>query len=485
MPPKRTPESPAESMMAKKPKPATEPLADEKGVSQTTPKSAEVGVAAKDKRFEGGFSHYCELHTMTSSFVANFCTRLNVPADQLAMCAGPIPFPIKEIDPGTFYYDGQLQRYVDPRFKKTAAEPTLVDFTTSHYVSSGLYTTKHEQKFVPVTATVPHGRGELWTRHLSVVSTFTNGMANGLTKITHFGGEQHVGQMVHGVRHGRFKMFNATTGAPVGTGMYALGLKDGEFTTMVEGVDKGVVTYKDGKRHGAATEHFVSTKETHEGAYVDDKRHGTWTITSGRGDWYTQDYYNNGVLDESSKSASTWPDGLEPSPTELRASPTTDDASSPQSSVPHTQKPPRNQHEASFRNEVVEKWRKEHPKATITTEVPVKGRSVDVTIKMDDMIGIGEFKWRPDDLAHAAGQAVVKYRGPLVKTNPAYEVAKDAGKLVTFVALPTAPNADDAENALEECNVHTWWKGQPFPLDVLKKSAEFERVGSIVSFFHK
>jgi hypothetical protein len=453
-------------MMAKKPKPAAEAhdvasfaaaLADEKGVSQTTPKSAEVGVAAKDKRFEGGFSHYCELHTMTSSFVANFCTRLDVPADQLAMCAGPIPFPIKEIDPGTFYYDGQLKRYSDPRFKKDA-EPALFDPMK----------VKQTRKFVPVTATVPWGRGELWTRHLSVVSTFTNGMANGPTKITHFGGEQHVGQMVHGDREGHFKMFNATTGAPVGTGVYENGLKHGEFTTMVEGVDKGVVTWKKGKRQGAATEHFVSTKETHEGTYVDDKRHGTWTITSGRGDWYTQDY-NKGVLDESSKSASTWPDGLEPSTTELRASPTTDDASSPQSSVPHTQKPPRNQHEASFRNEVVEQWRKEHPEATITTEVPVKGRSVDVTIQMDDMIGIGEFKWRPDDLAHAVGQVAVKYRGPLVKTNPAYKDAKDAGKLVTFVALPTAPNADDAENALEECNVHTWWKGQPFPLNVLKK----------------
>ena len=453
-------------MMAKKPKPAAEAhdvasfaaaLADEKGVSQTTPKSAEVGVAAKDKRFEGGFSHYCELHTMTSSFVANFCTRLDVPADQLAMCAGPIPFPIKEIDPGTFYYDGQLKRYSDPRFKKDA-EPALFDPMK----------VKQTRKFVPVTATVPWGRGELWTRHLSVVSTFTNGMANGPTKITQFGGEQHVGQMVHGDREGHFKMFNATTGAPVGTGVYENGLKHGEFTTMVEGVDKGVVTWKKGKRQGAATEHFVSTKETHEGTYVDDKRHGTWTITSGRGDWYTQDY-NKGVLDESSKSASTWPDGLEPSTTELRASPTTDDASSPQSSVPHTQKPPRNQHEASFRNEVVEQWRKEHPEATITTEVPVKGRSVDVTIQMDDMIGIGEFKWRPDDLAHAVGQVAVKYRGPLVKTNPAYKDAKDAGKLVTFVALPTAPNADDAENALEECNVHTWWKGQPFPLNVLKK----------------
>ena len=467
-------------MLEKKPKPAAEAhdvasfaaaLADEKGVSKTTPKSAEVRVAAKDKRFEDGFSSYCELHTRsTSSFVDNFCTRLNVPADELAMCAGPIQFPIKEIDPGTFYYDGQLKRYSDPRFKKDTAEPALVDFTkTTHTRFIGdCYTAKPEQKFVPVTATVPWGRGELWTRNLTITSTFNNGMANGLTKITHFGGEQHVGQMVYGTREGHFKMFNATTGAPVGTGVYKNGFKHGAFTTMVEGVDKGVVTYNAGTRHGAATEHFVSTKETHEGRYVDDKRHGTWTITSGRGDWYTQDYYK-GELDESSKSASTWPDGLEPSTTELRASPTTDDASSPQSSVPHTQKPPRNQHEASFRNEVVEQWRKEHPEATITTEVPVKGRSVDVTIQMDDMIGIGEFKWRPDDLAHAVGQVAVKYRGPLVKTNPAYKDAKDAGKLVTFVALPTAPNADDAENALEECNVHTWWNGQPFPLNVLKK----------------
>jgi len=475
MTPKRPTESPAAWMLAKKPKPATEAhdvasfaaaLADEKGVSKTTPKSAEVRVAAKDKRFEDGFSPWaasppCELHTITSSFVANFCTRLDVPADQLAMCAGPIPFPIKEIRPAIFYYDGQLRRYSDPRFKEKTAEPALVDFTSCLPPRSQI-------EFVPVTATVPHGRGKLCTRNLSITSTFNNGMANGLTKITHFGGEQHVGQMVHGTREGHFKMFNATTGAPVGTGVYENGLKHGAFTTMVEGVDKGVVTYQKGKRHGAATEHFVSTKETHEGRYVEDKRHGTWTITSGRGNWYTQDYYN-GVLDESSKSASTWPDGLEPSTTELRASPTTDDASSPQSSVPHTQKPPRNQHEASFRNEVVEQWRKENPEATITTEVPVKGRSVDVTIQMDDMIGIGEFKWRPDDLAHAVGQVAVKYRGPLVKTNPAYKDAKDAGKLVTFVALPTEPNADDAENALEECNVHTWWKGQPFPLNVLKK----------------
>jgi len=125
--------------------------------------------------------------------------------------------------------------------------------------------------------------------------------------------------------------------------------------------------------------------------------------------------------------------------------------------------------EASFRNEVVAQWRKEHPEATITTEVLAKDMSVDVTIQMDDMIGIGEFKLCPDDFAHAAGHVAVKSRGPLVKTNPAYKVAKDAGKLVTFVALPTAPNANDAENALEECNVHTWWTGQPFPLDVLKK----------------
>jgi hypothetical protein len=221
----------------------------------------------------------------------------------------------------------------------------------------------------------------------------------------------------------------------------------------------GTANYKYDKRDGPAST-FLADGYKCSGAYSDDKRVGKWTFTNSDGSWYTTQYANGEEV-LSKRSSVTQPQAVSVADAETAAhvleSPTAKETNAIDI-VPKTLV----QRERAFVNKTVAAWRKKVPAAEITTEHPVGSKSIDVLAKHDGVVAIGEFKASATLLPHGAGQAQF-YRGRLCKTDSAAAEARRNGKLVTFVAVPSAPDKEDVELARDEANVSTWWPGEPLP----------------------
>lgn len=204
------------------------------------------------------------------------------------------------------------------------------------------------------------------------------------------------------------------------------------------------------KRHGPSRSCMLSGYKF-EGQYNKNKRHGTWRFTEADGSWYTTEY-SNGEEILAKRSAVTRPtvDGDE------RASPEITEE------VERIVFQKREQRERAFLNKTAEEFRNKCPDAVIATEHPVGSKSVDLFAKHGDTVAIGEFKASIKAMPHAVGQ-VQFYRHFLCEEDGDVAEARDDGKLVTFVAMPSKPDANDIKAASAVGDVTTWWPGQPVP----------------------
>jgi hypothetical protein len=236
-------------------------------------------------------------------------------------------------------------------------------------------------------------------------------------------GSQLVGRFEDGHATGVFLEYDKT-GAKIAEYRYSEGRRNGRSEVF----GKEVGDYKNGERHGE-WRFYHSDGSSYTGSYdADGKRDGEWEFLHPDGFCYTAVYE--------------------------------DDQEQLERRV-HLKKP-RQQPERKFVNATVESWRTQFPNATIATEHPVGGQSVDVMVKNNGVIALGEFKAHKESIPHAVGQ-IACYRGRLCRSDAEVAAARADGKLVSFVAVPMEPDAEDVMDAKQEAGVATWWPGQEVP----------------------
>lgn len=285
----------------------------------------------------------------------------------------------------------------------------------------------------------PHGRGVAHvkegpecTRGI-IECAFKDALADGVGRLVIDKNYQYVGNFSAGRREGKFYGYNNNTGV-----------------LMAEW------TYEDDVLEGPAWS-TLDTGGKMEGNYQGGKRCGKWHITNPDGSRSTSVYDASGneMLDKRTVSAAPTRADTDAPGADCETPPELSEALS-------TCRKQIEQHERKFVNDTVAEWRKEYPDATFDTEHPVGAKRIDVIVKNDGMVGIGEFKATPTALPHAAGQAMV-YRSLLCAKDADVAAARRSGDLVTFVGVPSAPNAAEVSAVSEEASVETWWPGQPVP----------------------